>query len=128
MGSLKLKFGSLFLKIKRHWQEKRVSLKYWRRVTRLVSEMHLRVPVETQQVQKVDLNWTCLFLFTRELYSTFVNRPDFWFTFPYHPNFGPILDQFAGFFPYPCVDVTSLSTGFLEPTRADQYAMAPMAV
>ena len=23
--------------------------------------MHLRVPVETQQVRKVDLNWTCLF-------------------------------------------------------------------
>ena len=31
------------------------------RVTSLVGEMDLRVPVETQQVRKVDLNWTCLF-------------------------------------------------------------------
>ena len=47
-GSLKLKFRSLYLKIrKKHWQEKRVSLIYWERVTSLVNEMHLRVPVET---------------------------------------------------------------------------------
>ena len=59
LGSLKLKFGGLFLKKKRHrQQEKRVSLIYWERVTSLVSGMYLRVPVETW---KVDLNWTCLF-------------------------------------------------------------------
>ena len=41
---VKLKFGSLFLKIKKKlWQEKRVSLIYWERETSLVSEMHLRV-------------------------------------------------------------------------------------
>ena len=60
-GSLKLKFSSLFLKIKKHQQEKRFSLIYRERVTSLVSEMHLCVLVETQQIQKVDLNWTCLF-------------------------------------------------------------------
>ena len=38
-------------------QEKRVSLIYWERI----SEMHLRVLVETQQVRKVDLNWICRF-------------------------------------------------------------------
>ena len=62
LGSLKLKLRSLFLKIKKHRNEKRVSLIYWETVTSLVSEMHLRVPVETQQVRKVDLP----FLFTRE--------------------------------------------------------------
>ena len=127
-GSLKLKFRSLFLKVKKHWQEQRVSLIYWERVTSLVSEMHLRVHLETQQVRKVDLNRTCLFLFTQDWNSTFVNRPDFWFTFPYHPNFGLMLYQFAGFFPYSCVNTTSLPTGFLEQTRADQYAIAPMAL
>ena len=111
-GSLKLKFRSLFIRIKRNTSRKRVSLIYWERVTTLVSEMHLRVPVETQQFRKVDLYWTCLFLFTREWNGTFVNRSDFWFTFPYHPNFGLTLDQSAGFFPYPCVNATSLPTGF----------------
>ena len=54
--------GSLFRTTrKKHQQEKRVSLIYWERVTSLVSEMHLCVPVETQQVRKVDLNRTCLF-------------------------------------------------------------------
>ena len=38
-------------------KEKRVSPIYWEKV----SEIHLRVPVETQQVRKVDLNWICLF-------------------------------------------------------------------
>ena len=56
-----IKFRSLFLKIKKHRHEKRVSLIYWERVTSLVREMHLRVPVETQQFRTVDLNWTCLF-------------------------------------------------------------------
>ena len=60
-GSLKLKFRSLFLKIKNTGRKKEFPLIYWERVTSLVSEIHLRVPVETQQVRKVDLNWTCLF-------------------------------------------------------------------
>ena len=101
LGSRKLKFRSLFLKIRKYWHKKIISLIYLERVTSLVREMHLRVPIETQQVRKVDLNWTCLFLFTREWNGTFVNRPDFWFIFPYHPNFGPILDQFSGFFLIP---------------------------
>ena len=75
-----------------------------------VSEMHLRVPVETQQFRTVDLSELDLpFLFIREWNGRFVNLPDFWFTFPYHPNVGPILDRFAGFrwiFPYPCVNAT----------------------
>ena len=57
---LRLKFRSLCLKIKKTQalrQEKRVSLIYWE----TVSEMHLRVSVETQRVRKVDPNWTCLF-------------------------------------------------------------------
>ena len=45
-GSPKLHSESLFLKIRKHRYEKRVSLIYWERVTSLVSEMHLRVPVE----------------------------------------------------------------------------------
>ena len=60
--SLRLKFRSLCLKTKKETQalrqEKRVSLIYCERV----SGMPLRVPVETQQVRKVDLNWTCLFV------------------------------------------------------------------
>ena len=59
-GSLRLKFRSLRLKIKKKQallQEKRFSLIYWERV----SEVHLLVRVETQQVRKVDLNWTCRF-------------------------------------------------------------------
>ena len=49
-GTRRLKFRSLFLNIKKHWQEKRVSLIYWERV----SEMHLRVPVEASRSRK----WT----------------------------------------------------------------------
>ena len=97
-GSLRLKFRSLSLKTKKTQalrQEKRISLIYWERV----SEMHLRVPVETQQVQKVDMNWTCLFcLYGNGWNGTFSNRLDFWFTFPYHPNFEPVLDQFWVYF------------------------------
>ena len=62
-GSLRLKFRSLCLEIKKETQalpqEKRVSLIYWDRV---LNEMHLRLPEEAQQVQKVDLNWTCPFV------------------------------------------------------------------
>ena len=42
-------------------------------------------------------------------------------TFRYHPNFGPILDQFAGFFPYPYVNATSLPTGVLERTSMQSH-------
>ena len=89
--------------------------------------MHLRVPVETQQVRKVDLNRTCFFLVTGEWNVTFVNRLDFWFTFKYHPNFGHILDHFAEFFPNPCMNAT-FPAGFLERIRADQYAIAIMVL
>ena len=97
LTSLKLKFRSLFLKIKKHRQEKRVYLitkkketkkkekKRKKKVTSLVSEMqvHLGEPVETQQVRNMDLNWTCLFCSHRNgTVRTFANRPDFWFTFP----------------------------------------------
>ena len=80
--------------------------------------MHLRVPVETQQVRKVDLNRP--FMFIPEWNDTFAKRPDFWFIFPYHPNFESILERFAGFvsIPLPCVNATSLPTGLLERTGA----------
>ena len=60
-GLLKLKFRSLFLKIKTPPGKENFSLIYWERAASLVSEMHLCVPVKTQQVRKVDLNCTCLF-------------------------------------------------------------------
>ena len=63
--------------------------------------MHLRMAVETQQVRKVDLNLNLPFLFIWEWNGTFANRPEFWFTFPYHPNFEHILDRFAGFVSIP---------------------------
>ena len=56
-----IKFRRLFLKIKKHRHEKRVSLIYRERLTSSVREMHLRVSVETQQFRTVDLNWTCRF-------------------------------------------------------------------
>ena len=61
LGLTEIKFRSLFLKIEKAQHEKRVSLIYQERVTSSASEMHLRVPVETQQFRTVDLNWTCLF-------------------------------------------------------------------
>ena len=61
LGLTEIKFRSLFLKIKKAQHEKRVSLIYYERVTSSASEMHLRVPIETQQFRTVDLNWTCLF-------------------------------------------------------------------
>ena len=57
----------------------------------------------------------------------FANGPDFWITFPYHPNFGPILEQFTGFVHTLC-ECNLSPTGFLERTRADKYAVAPVAV
>ena len=86
--------------------------------------MHLLVPVQTQQVQKVDLNWTFLFCSHENGMVHFQTGP----ISGLHPNFGHILDQLAGFFPYPCVNSAFLPTGFLEWTRADQYAIAPMVV
>ena len=53
------------------------------------------------------------FLFIREWNCTFVNRHDF---------------RFTGFFPNLCVNAISLPTCLLEHARADQYAIAPMAV
>ena len=67
LGLTEIKLESLFLKIKKHRYEKRVSLIYWKRVTSSVSEMHLLVPVETQPFWTVDLNWTCLFCSYRKL-------------------------------------------------------------
>ena len=77
--------------------------------------MHLHVPVETQQVWKVDLNWT---LFIWEWNGTFANRLDFWFTFPYHPNFEPILERFTGFVSIPLCECNFSPTDLLERTRA----------
>ena len=48
-GSPKLNLESLFLKIKKSTGTIRISLIYWERVTSSVSEMHLRVLIETQQ-------------------------------------------------------------------------------
>ena len=83
--------------------------------------MHLRVPVETQQVRKVDRPELDLpFLFIREWNGTFANRPDFWFTFPYHPNFELILDRFAGFVSILLCECNLSPTGLLERTGAYQ--------
>ena len=127
-GSLRKTFRSLCLKktqkIPALWQEKKVSLIYWERV----SEMHLHVPVETQQFRKVHLNWTYLFLFIREWNGTFANQPDFWFTFSYLPNFEPILDRFAEFVSIPLCERNLSPSGPLERTAAYQYKIALMAV
>ena len=91
--------------------------------------MHLRVPVETQQLRKVDLNRPAFYVHTGSN-GTFAKRPDFWFTFPFHPNFESILERFAGFVSIPlhCVNATSLPTGLLERTGAYQYKIVTMAV
>ena len=90
----------------RHFGRKRVSLIYWERVT----EMHLRVLVETQQVRKVDLNWTCLFcsygngmvrLRTGSLFRTIRILNLFW-------------TGSLGLFLYPSVNATSLLPAFLN--------------
>ena len=57
--------------MKKSPEGKRASLIYWERLT----DMHLHVLVETQQVQKVDLNWTVLFI--QEWNGMFANQPDF---------------------------------------------------
>ena len=61
LGLTEIKFRKLVSKNQKHRHEKRVSPIYWERVASSVREMHLRVPVETQQFWTVDLNWTCLF-------------------------------------------------------------------
>ena len=63
-----------------------------------------RNPTGPESGPELDLS----FLFIRKWNGTFANRPDFWFTFPYSPNSGPILGQFAVFFPYICVNATPL--------------------
>ena len=85
-----------------------------------------RNPTVLDSGPKLDLP----FLFIQE-WRSILNMPDFWFTFPYNPNVGPILDRFPGFwwiFPYPCVNATPLPTGLLERTRPYQYNIASMAV
>ena len=124
-GSLGLKFRSLCLKIKKKQalrQEKRVSLIYWERV----NEMHLRVPKPSRSGK-----WTLTgpaFLFIWEWNGTFANPPDFWFTFPYYPDFEPNLDRFAGFVSIPLCECNLTPTGLLERTGACQYKIALMAV
>ena len=88
--------------------EKRVPLIYWERV----SEMHLWVPIETQQVWKVDLNWTCLFCsygngmehlrtgsISGSLFCTIRILNLFW-------------TGSLGLFLYPCANATSLLLAF----------------
>ena len=58
-GSLRLKIRSLCLKIKKNTGTSAGKESFSNILGQ--SEMHLHVPVETKQVQKVDLNWTCLF-------------------------------------------------------------------
>ena len=58
-GSLRLKFKSLCLKIKKNTGTSAAKESFSNILGE--SEMHLCVPVEIQQVRKVDLNWTCLF-------------------------------------------------------------------
>ena len=51
------------------------------------------------------------FLFIREWNGRFANWPNFWFTFPYHSNFGPILDRFPGFFHTPPLSLPAFWNG-----------------
>ena len=92
LGLTEIKFCFLCFEKSKNTGTKRVSLIYWERVTSSVSEIHA-----LDSGPELDLP----FLFIRECNGRFVNRPDFWFTFPYHPNVGPILDRFAGFFHTP---------------------------
>ena len=57
------------------------------------------------------------FLFIWEWNGTFANRPDFWFTFPYYPNFEPILDRFAWFVFIQLCECNVSPTGLLERTE-----------
>ena len=86
--------------------------------------MHLRVPAGPESGPELDLP----FLFIREWNGTFGNRPDFWFTFPYHPNFEPILDRFAGLVSIPLCECNLSPTGLFERTGAYQHKIALMAV
>ena len=75
----------------------------------VVTETSLVSAVETNQIRKVDLNWTrfssvhvrterygiVALLFTREKNGTISYRSNFWFTFPYRPISGPVLEQSA---------------------------------
>ena len=122
--SLRLKFRNLCLKIKKNTDTSAGKESFSNILGERVSEMHLRVPVETQQVGKMDLP----FLFIWAWNGTFANRLDFRFTFPYHPNFEPILDRFVGFVSTPLCECNFSPTGLLEWTGAYQYKIALMAV
>ena len=49
-------------------------------------------------------------------------------TFPYHPNFEPILDWFAGFVSIPLCECNLSPIGLLERTGAYQLKIAFMAI
>ena len=92
-------------------------------------------PIETKQVRKVNLSWTCfpvhmrtewynivLLLFTREGNGTISYHSNFWFTFPYHPISGPIWNGPLDFF-RAHVNATSLCATFLVWNRMDRNRM-----
>ena len=84
-----------------------------------------RNPASPESGPELDLS----FLFIWEWNGTFTNRPDFWFTFPYHPNFELILDRFAGFVTViPLCEYNFSPTGLLKRNGAFQYKIALMAV
>ena len=125
-GPLNVKFRSLFLKITKKKQAGKESFS-------MVSEMHLCVPVANQQARKGDLNWTCLHTGMEwyvcepaRLLVYFSEPPEFWtYSAPVRRIFSILRPPSP---PPPCVNATSLPTGFLERTRADQYKIASMAL
>ena len=98
----------------------------------VVIETSLVSTVETKQVRKVDLNWTCFsihtiterygivpLLFTRERNGTISYRSNFWFTFPYRPISVPVWNGPLDFFPFPCERNPTLYH-FLERTKVER--------
>ena len=75
--------------------------------------MHLGVPLETQKVLKVDLNWTCLLCsYGMEWYVCKPARFLIHFSVP-DLDFYPILDLLAGFVSIPLCEYNLSPTGLV---------------
>lgn len=104
----------------------------------VVIETSLVSPVETKQVRKVDLNWTCFSVHTRQngtISYRFCSHENGTVRYRIVPSFGSLfrttqfLDLFwnglLDFFPYPCEHNPS-PYHFLERTRVEQYDIVPV--
>ena len=74
--------------------------------------MHLRVAVETQQTQKVDLNWTCLFCSYGNGMVRLRTGPIFGSLFRTIRILNLFWTGSLGLFLYPCLNTISLLTAF----------------